>query len=419
MSKEMVSMETSVSIEITGDWTIRVVGEESVTLEVPPPQVHHVRDEEYASLPVYKDKSLGYDRGERLLALRTGGATTTGLLHSASVRIKPSKNGILFVAGRDYQIDYVWGTFGRLEGGAIAEGQKVYIDYDYTPCRLDSIVRDSQGQIRFIEGNYGVGLMPIPSIAKDDVLLARLWLNGPIVRLTNENFFPILPSSLSSNNVSVAEQLLPRTLKKLREGKPLKIVAWGDSVTEGGDVGQPGYQYIFVDRLKHRFPQAQIILQTAGWPGATSQNYIDAPAGGKYDFVRDCLDSRPDLVTIEFVNDASFFNEEETQTQYSKILRHFMNISAEVIFIAPHYIRPDWMNANTLKLDEDPRPYVKGLRKFTSDNKIALADTPKYWADLYRQGIPYMIYMINGINHPDIRGHRLFADALMDLFPET
>jgi hypothetical protein len=35
---------------------------------------------------------------------------------------------------------------------------------------------------------------------------------------------------------------------------------------------------------------------------------------------------------------------------------------------------------------------------------------------LWRQGIPYNALMLNAINHPDARGMRLFADALMALF---
>jgi lysophospholipase L1-like esterase len=416
MKTIMDCLDAPVSVEIIGRWTIKVQG---ITLEVPPPEIHQVRDEIYASLPLYKDQAPGYDRGERLIALRTGGATTTGLLHPASLKIKHSSNGMPFILGRDYQIDPFWGTVGRLEGGAIKENQSVYIDYDYTPCRLDSIVRNSLGQIQYFVGNYGVGLMPLPQIAEGDILLGRIWLPGPVDHLTDENLFPILPSSIKMNSSLVAEKRLPNTLKKLREGEPLKIIAWGDSVTRGLDVGEPGYQYIFVEQLKKRFTKARISLQTAAWPGATSKDYMEAPAGGEYDFVRDCLKPKPDLVTIEFVNDASFLNEDVTQTQYAEIIKHFTNIGAEVIIIAPHYIRPDWMNAKTLKLNDDPRPYVKGLRKFAAQNKIALADTPKYWSDLYRRGIPYIIYMINGINHPDIRGHQLFVSALMELLGKT
>jgi hypothetical protein len=75
------------------------------------------------------------------------------------------------------------------------------------------------------------------------------------------------------------------------------------------------------------------------------------------------------------------------------------------------------MGMNTLKYDEDPRPYVKGLRRFAGENNVALADGSKLWCQAWRRGIPYLSMLENSINHPDVRGHALFADALMSLFP--
>jgi len=68
-------------------------------------------------------------------------------------------------------------------------------------------------------------------------------------------------------------------------------------------------------------------------------------------------------------------------------------------------------------IDQDPRPYVKGLREFTAKHRIALADASLRYGRLWREGIPYSTLMVNAINHPDVRGMRLFADALMALFP--
>jgi hypothetical protein len=68
-------------------------------------------------------------------------------------------------------------------------------------------------------------------------------------------------------------------------------------------------------------------------------------------------------------------------------------------------------------IDDDPREYVKFLRNFTSKNKIPLADASLRYGRLWRQGIPYNTLMKNNINHPDARGMKIFADALMALFP--
>jgi hypothetical protein len=67
--------------------------------------------------------------------------------------------------------------------------------------------------------------------------------------------------------------------------------------------------------------------------------------------------------------------------------------------------------------DQDPRPYVKGLREFAPAHHVALADASLRWGHLWREGIPYTTLFLNAINHQDERGMKLFADALMALFP--
>ena len=40
-------------------------------------------------------------------------------------------------------------------------------------------------------------------------------------------------------------------------------------------------------------------------------------------------------------------------------------------------------------VDDDPRPYVTGLREFAARNRVALADASLRYGRLWRQGIPY------------------------------
>jgi hypothetical protein len=68
-------------------------------------------------------------------------------------------------------------------------------------------------------------------------------------------------------------------------------------------------------------------------------------------------------------------------------------------------------------IDNDPRPYVAGLRQFAPAHNVALADAARRYGRLWRQGIPHSALMLNSINHPDARGMKIFADALMELFP--
>lgn len=419
-------------VRVSGPWEVtvgpgsvtlegrRISIEEAAVLEVPQPRTVSVRGELHPKLPVFNEQTGGWRKGARLKELITQECTATGLLVPESIVVRPAE-GEPFALDSDYKMDSFWATLGRVEGGAIGPDQSVLIDYDYSPSQLHSIAVDTENRVRLVVGEPGMGSMLPPELDQGEVAVANIWVPGRTEELTDENLFPIEPEpAIEKPEQSVAERLLPKTLAKLQAGEDVKIVAWGDSVTAGGGVGgqvELRYQNRFAELLRERFPQANVTMLTAGWGSQNSRGYMDAPRGGQYDFVRDILEPKPDLVTIEFVNDA-YLNEEQVQTHYAEIMGHMNGIGAEVILITPHLVRPDWMRMATLKFDEDPRPYVEGLRRFAKENQIALADASARWCRLWRQGIPYVTLEANSINHPDARGHEIFARTLIDLFPE-
>jgi hypothetical protein len=78
---------------------------------------------------------------------------------------------------------------------------------------------------------------------------------------------------------------------------------------------------------------------------------------------------------------------------------------------------PSWMNKLFARGPEN-RPNCLALRKLAAEQKVGLADAAKRWELLEYEGIPYETLLLNGINHPDARGHALFAEELMRLFPK-
>ncbi len=426
----------SIPLRLAGPWAMRVgpgrakfsgkpvIVKEAVTLAVPPIRPVQVNGEKHGRLPVFNLRAGGWGRGAKLAALRTQECSATGLLDPASVRVRARSGpgGAVFRRGVDYQLDDFWATLGRLEGGGIGPATPVWIDYRYTPCRLDAVFLLPNGHVMLAPGRPGVGVLLPPAAPRGAIRLACIWIHGATEALAEENLYPVhfdALAPLAPPRPAPAERLLPRTLAKLRAGKRVTIVAWGDSVTNGGGVGaavEKWYQNQFAARLHKRFPKADIRMITAAWPGGNSHGWLAAPPGGKYDFRRDVLDKKPDLVTVEFVNDSGL-NEQQTLQWYSHLLELLRGAGAEVILITPHFVRPDWMGVHTLQFSHDPRPYVKALRKFAKLHSVALADASKLWGRLWLQGIPYTTLLANSINHPDARGHALFADALMALFP--
>jgi hypothetical protein len=54
---------------------------------------------------------------------------------------------------------------------------------------------------------------------------------------------------------------------------------------------------------------------------------------------------------------------------------------------------------------------------FCHRHPLALADASERYGRLWRQGLPYSTLFLNSINPPDADGMKIFADALMELFP--
>jgi hypothetical protein len=158
-------------------------------------------------------------------------------------------------------------------------------------------------------------------------------------------------------------------------------------------------------------------LVTEAWGGRNTASYLAEPPGSTHNYAEKVLGARADLIVSEFVNDAGLMPDQVEQ-RYSRLRADFRRIDAEWIILTPHYVRPDWMGLTRERdIDDDPRPYVAGLRQFARQHGVALADASVRYGRLWRQGIPYSTLMLNSINHPDARGMKIFADSLMELFP--
>lgn len=422
-----------VTFELRGDWTLGVRVHDSaaiprlrtgsVTLGITPAAILTVEHENCGALPVYNTRVGGWARGYRPLALRTQETIAAGLLDPRSLVLRdgPTSASRVLQPGSDYIADLDWGTFGRPES-ATAPDKPVYASYRHGTTRLDSIVVTGDGRIIVREGVPHVAVPAPPQLNAGEIRLANVYVAGRVSRLTLDDLFPILESAYPEpprHDPAPAAKLLPRTLAKLTNGEPLRLLAWGDSVTEATYLPSPvteRWQAQLVARLKQRFPRAKIELITEAWGGRNTDCYLAEPPGSPHNFQEKVLAARPDLIVSEFVNDGGF-SLEKTANQYRRLLADFRSIDAEWIILTPHYVKPDWMGLTRQRnIDEDPRAYVHGLRAFAGANSIALADAARRWGRLWRQGVPYMTLHLNAINHPNADGMRLFVDSVMELF---
>lgn len=417
-------------LSLAGDWSVRAVvrgdaGSREVVLAVRPAELISVTAEKHDSLPVFNSNTGGWVKGAQLRAVRAQETTTPFLLEPSSLLLRsgPEVSATVFCAGEDYDADLDWGTVGRRVGGQLAEGQPVFASYRYAPLRLEAIALTRDGRIELRPGEPRAAAPTLPTLQPGERLLGTVWIPGRIARLAPEHLFPVLESAYPEppkSNPTMAERLIPKTMARLRTGESLRILAWGDSVTDGSYLPAPAaerWQEQFVARMRKRFPSAKIELVTEAWGGRNTASYLAEPPGSPHNYNEKVLGAKPHLVVSEFVNDAGL-TPAQVEERYSGLLADFREIGAEWIILTPHYVRPDWMGINRERdIDDDPRPYVAGLRQFAAKHQVALADAAKRYGRLWRQGLPYTTLMLNSINHPDARGMAIFSDALMELFP--
>lgn len=387
------------------------------------PDMITVTTEPYDHLPLFDYQTMaGWVKGVTLKGIRAHECTTKYSLDPATLEVRSGTgaDAQLFERGKDYDADLDWGTVGRRANGLIGEKQPVFIDYRYVRLRIDSIVLTPENKIVLRKGEPDIATPHPPLLCPGEAACANVWINGRLAKLTADNLFPILETAYPEAFAkTTAAQFLINTMHKLRQGGQLKILAWGDSVTDGSflpNMEHDRWQAQFVRRLQERFPQAKIELVTEAWPGKTTAAYLAEPAGSVHNYREKVLAVKPDLIISEFVNDAGL-DMEKVKEQYAGILANFRAIGAEWIILTPHYVHPDWMNlSREREIDDDPRPYVAMLRDFAAKKGVALADASLRYGRLWRQGIPYTSLLYNNINHPDARGMKIFADSLMALF---
>jgi lysophospholipase L1-like esterase len=385
----------------------------AVLLPVAPPVQVNVEGEEHVSLP----EGLGAS----LRSIREGLAVVQDRLDPLSLRVRSCDGGVLYEPHRDYLVDPTWAVVGRTPDGRISADTRVRIDYRYGLSRLDTVLVDASGNVALRQGDSRLPRPRPPELLAGERALANVWIPGRQQQLTADCLFPILEDRcppLPADRLQCIGSRLPRTLAKLRAGEPLRIMAWGDSVTAGGWVPlECRWHQRFAAALRAAVPGAKIDLVTSAWGGKQSGEFLADPRNAEHPYPGALEGTLPDLVVSLFVNDAkSLTGLAALDRQYGRYRDDFGRMGAEWLIVTPHYTCPEWMGfVRQRDIDGDPRPYVVALRQFAEAHGIAIADASRHWGRLWRRGIPYTIYLSNGVNHPDAQGMEPIADAVLEI----
>ena len=265
-----VNNKPAAVLTIVNDWQVAVSldGAASAVVLIPPSEIFTVTDESYDSLPEFNPTaSGGWVKGTRLKQLIAQECTTKDALVPESLEIRSADGKTGFVRNTDWDADLPWACMGRLASGAIGADQPVRISYQHAKLRIDSIVRCASGVLTVRKGVSHIASPVPPVLDSGEKRIANIWIPARLTRLGEEHLFPILEESFPAELADAADLdiQIPNAMRKLRSAGMLKILAWGDSVTEGfylPNRDAEGWQAQFVARLGKLFPKTDIQLET-------------------------------------------------------------------------------------------------------------------------------------------------------------
>jgi lysophospholipase L1-like esterase len=201
---------------------------------------------------------------------------------------------------------------------------------------------------------------------------------------------------------------LPGSVAKLAAGGPFKVVAYGDSITAGGDATRP--EWIFWNRwagnLGDQYPQARITAVN----GATGG---DSTVQGLERLQSKVLDQEPDLVLVGFgMNDHNRGGPtlEAFEANLKLMIARIREATdAEVILFSAFPPNPKW-KFGSHRMDQ----YAAATERVAEATGCAFADVYGNWVAFAARKKPEDL-LGNNINHPNDFGHWLYYRVLVGL----
>jgi acyl-CoA thioesterase I len=200
-------------------------------------------------------------------------------------------------------------------------------------------------------------------------------------------------------------EFLKRTRARLMAGETVKIVAFGDSITAGGDATKPDLVFWnrWADELRRRYPASHITTLN----GATGG---DSTVQGLERLQAKVLNERPDLVLVGFgMNDHNTMGVPVPQFEQNlkqMIARIRQETTAEVILFSAFPPNPRWKFGSHHMQD-----YALATERVAREVSCAYADVFGNWQVLAARKKPEDL-LGNNINHPNDFGHWIYYRVL-------
>ncbi len=167
----------------------------------------------------------------------------------------------------------------------------------------------------------------------------------------------------------------------------------------------------FRSRLTDYFKQTLISTVNSGIAG-------DTMYGMEKRVYRDVIWYRPDLVIINGALNwgAECGTTENYKAALTRVLAAIQEETwADVVLLTPNMAIIPPVNINPKSCLEER---VEVIRTLANERSVCLADTYKVWKEYERAGYPIKVLLANGMTHPSVTGHEVYADLLMKLIEQ-
>ena len=283
--------------------------------------------------------------------------------------------------------------------------------------------RAEAGTIEYVEGrDYEVDRASgslrrtassrIPDVQKNMLFGQETFDHSKFPGFGNGGYFAFVDYTLASPLKWPVQRsqarFLEATRAKLREGKEVKIVAFGDSITAGGDASRP--ELIFwrrwSDGLQQKYPAARVTAVN----GATGG---DSTVQGLQRLEAKVLREKPDLVLVGFgmndhnVGGVPIDRFEANLKRMIELIRS--EAGAEVVLLSAFPPNPKWKFGSHRMAE-----YALATERVAREGGCAFADVFTNWQTLAARKKPEDL-LGNNINHPNDFGHWIYLKVLEQL----
>ena len=200
---------------------------------------------------------------------------------------------------------------------------------------------------------------------------------------------------------------LPQTRQKLQAGEPVRIVAFGDSITAGGDASEPGLTFWerWATALRQKHPRAGITTINGATGGDTTVQGLER-------LQEKVLRQKPDLVLIGFgMNDHNREGFGVPLDAFAANLRMMIHriraeSGAETVLLSAFPPNPKWHFGS-----HNMAAYANATEQVAQEERCAFADVYHLWMSVAARKKPGDL-LANNINHPNDFGHWIYFEAL-------